>query len=261
MPTTEHNGVITYTPDNRGYQPPPPAAPEWRAPEPWAPAVKVEGTPLQQDHAAITHANNEFKRHIAATEEVRANFSPEGYQAQVDAFQTTPAAKAVDRALESVTARRDAAAANVDKVRRDLSPAGDTATELRNTRYWDRTVKILDSVDNDSRLSSVTDELIANADRAQLGVLLDELEPYLQARVQKLNSPRDRAQLIDSYRSAIEAATARVVPEYAQARAVAKQAESAFQVMRTNVQHVRNGFANGRPAAVLIDPSKFDPDA
>ena len=75
-----------------------------------------------------------FGSHLDATEAIRDHLSPEGYQAQIDAFQNTSAAKDVDRALESVTARRDAAAANVDKVRKSLSPNGDTAAELRATR-------------------------------------------------------------------------------------------------------------------------------
>ena len=54
---------------------------------------------------------------------------------------------------------------------------------------------------------------------------------------------------------------ANIVPELAAARAEHKRAEQAFQIMRTNAQHVRQGFTNGRPAAVIIDPSKYDPDA
>jgi hypothetical protein len=90
MSITEiHNGV-SYSPPSsqRGYQPPTPT-PEWRAPDVAAPAVNAEGSIVQQAHKKMVHANNEFRSHLDATEAIRANFSPEGYQAQIDAFQNT----------------------------------------------------------------------------------------------------------------------------------------------------------------------------
>jgi hypothetical protein len=247
MSITEiHNGV-SYSPPSsqRGYQPPTPT-PEWRAPDVAAPAVNAEGSIVQQAHKKMVHANNEFRSHLDATEAIRANFSPEGYQAQIDAFQNTSAAKDVDRALESVTARRDAAAANVDKVRKSLSPNGDTASELRATRVSARMVRQLDAKQPGELFNEVND-MLASANREELGVLLVELPAYLQSR--------------GSTSDWIEAAVANIVPELAAARAEHKRAEQAFQIMRTNAQHVRQGFTNGRPAAVIIDPSKYDPDA
>ena len=139
MSITEIRNGISYTVpnDRRGYQPPP-AQQEWRAPDVTAPAVKAEGSVVQQAHKAVVHAHNEFRKHLDATEAIRGNFTEDGYRAQVAEFQNTSAAKAVDAALESVVARRDAAAEHVAKVKRDLSPPADTAGELRSTRYRDR---------------------------------------------------------------------------------------------------------------------------
>jgi vacuolar-type H+-ATPase subunit E/Vma4 len=244
MPTTEIPNGVSYTPDHRGYQPRT-AAPEWRAPDVYAPALKVDGTVVEQAHAAIVHARDEHQKHLAATDAIREHFTDEGYRARLDAFRSTSAAKEVDRALENVTARRDAAAANVDKVRKSLSPNTDTSGELRASRYLQRVIRTLDGKDGGALFESAN-QLISSATREELGTLLQELPAYLQSR--------------GSTTDWIDAAVAQVVPEFATARAQLKQAESAFQVVRTNVQFVRQAFASDRPATILVDPSKYDPD-
>jgi hypothetical protein len=220
--------------------------PEWREPDVAAPAIKAEGTVVEQAHAAITHANNEFQKHLAATEAIREHLTPEGYRARIEAFQGTSAALAVDAEFENVTARRDVAAANVEKVKRSLSVNGDTAAELRASRYLNRVTRNLDGKDG-GQLFEEANRLVSSASREELGILLQELPAYLQSR--------------GSTTDWLDSAIAQAVPEFASARSEHRKAEQAFQVMRTNVQHVRNGFANGRPATVLIDPSRFDPDA
>jgi len=243
MTTEIHNGVSHRVPnDQRGYQAPPPAAPPWQPPDVIAPALNFEGTCVQQAHAAITHAQSEFRKHIEATDAGKGNFSPEGYQAQIAAFQNTAAARAVDTALESVTAHRDAAAAQVAKVKRDLSPNGDTAAELRANRYRDRVIRRLD-VKDPGQLFNAANEELAGATREELGTLLQELPSYLQSRGVTTDW--------------IDAAVAQVVPEFAAARAELKKAESAFLITRQNVGFVKQGFANGRPVTVLADPAEY----
>jgi hypothetical protein len=143
-------------------------------------------------------------------------------------------------------------------------PAGDTATELRNTRFWDRTVKILDAVGQPTRLSGVAEELIAKASREELGVLLAELPSYIQAKAQKFDNPQARESTINGYSAAIEAATAKAVPEYAKAKKQSINAEKAFQVTALNAKHIREQFSVGAPGAYrkprFIDARKYDPD-
>jgi hypothetical protein len=108
-------------------------------------------------------------------------------------------------------------------------------------------------------------DLIAKADRAELGVLLQELEPYMQARVQKFDSPRTRGQIVDGYRAAIEAATARAVPEYEKAKRHLTQAQKALDITNFNAQSIRKQFACGTPGAYrrppFVDARKYDPDS
>jgi hypothetical protein len=195
----------------------------------------------------------------------RRSTTPEGAKQRINEFTRTSAAKAVDAALDSVRERRDKAAARVEHLKRELSPAGDTATELRNSRYWERTVKILDNVSDHMRLSNVANDLIATADRAELGVLLQELGPYMQARIEALNVPQNnRQRILDGYVTAIEAATDKAVPEYGKAKRQLSQAEKAFQVTTHNAKLVRDCFTLGSPLAYrkpqFINASKYDPD-
>ena len=213
MPTTEIPNGVSYTPDRRGYQPRT-AAPEWREPDVAAPAIKTEGTVVERAHAAITHANNEFQKHLATTEAIREHLTPEGYRDRIEAFQGTSAARAVDAEFENVTARRDAAAANVEKVKRDLSPTGDTAAELRANRYLNRVIRNLDGKDGGALFESAN-ELIAGATREELGTLLQELPSYLKSR--------------GSTTDWIDAAVAQVVPEFATARAEHKRPSRRFK--------------------------------
>ena len=247
MSITEIRNGISYTVpnDRRGYQPPP-AQQEWRAPDVTAPAVKAEGSVVQQAHKAVVHAHNEFRKHLDATEAIRGNFTEDGYRAQVAVFQNTSAAKAVDAALESVVARRDAAAEHVAKVKRDLSPPADTAGELRSTRYRDRIIRQLDTKESGA-LFEAANELIAGATRQELSVLLEELPTYLQSR--------------GATSDWIDARVGQVVPEYGAARQQLQRAESARQIVDYNVKSVRKGFADGRASSVFADPTRFDPDA
>jgi len=243
MSTTEiHNGISYSTPiDQRRYQEPP-VQPEWRAPKVAAPALKAEGSVVERTHKAILHARDEQRRHIAETDVLRAHFTEDGYRARLAEFANTAAAKAVDTEFAAVTAHRDAALANVDKVRRDLSKNGDTAAELRASRYRDRVIRTLDAKDS-GELYSTANELISAASREELGTLLQELSPYLRARGATVDW--------------IDEAVAQVVPEFATARAQLKRAEAAFQITRQNMGFVKQGFANGRPATIFADPSEY----
>lgn len=71
--------------------------------------------------------------------------------------------------------------------RQDLSPCGDTATELRATRCWNRHKTVLDSAEGGG-LSAAARQAITNADRVELGTLLEELPAYLASRGQLLTS-------------------------------------------------------------------------
>jgi hypothetical protein len=124
------NGIGYRTPaEHRVYTPP--AEPEpFVAPRVSASAVKVDGSVVEQAHASFTHAKTSFEKFL--NDIPREHFSADGLEAQIQKFGDTDAARAVDNAVTQVRDRADKAGAHVDKIRRDLSPAGDTAAELRH---------------------------------------------------------------------------------------------------------------------------------
>jgi hypothetical protein len=233
-----------YTPDpeDRTYQPP-------VEPEPFVPpqvtarAVKVDGSAIEQAHATFTHAKTAFEKFL--NDLPQEHYSADGLNAQIKKFGDTDAAKAVDAAVTQVRDRADKAAKQVEKMRRDLSPNGDTAAELRATRFWNRTKELLDNAKEGA--FGAAQKLIANADREQLGVLLQELPSYLQARGQTSDW--------------IDTAAGQVVPEYAQAAKQLKTANQAVTIAECNANSLRTMFANGYSGrSVLTDGRKYDPD-
>jgi hypothetical protein len=123
------------------------------------------GTQLKQAHSAILHAREKFAAHLAATEQQRHHNSEDGFRAQVAKFGDTSAARGVEAALKSVEARRDAAAAKVEKIRRELSPDGDEAAELRALRYRDRVARQLDATEDNGVAFNLAQSLLAGATR------------------------------------------------------------------------------------------------
>ena len=244
------NGIGYKVPaEHRGYQPP-------QTPEPFAPPpvtaapVRAEGTVLEQAHAAMVHARNSFEKHVTTTNESRHHYTDEGFQQQLARFFDTPAAKDVDCAVTRVLQRRDNAAIQVDKIRKDLSPAGDAATELRASRLWLRTQRRLDSLDSGKLFGAATD-LIANSSRAELGVLLEEIGPYLESRGVSTDW--------------IDTAVGQAVPEYGSALAQLKKANQAATIVEYNSKALRDSFTNAATNGayrkpLFVDAGEYDPD-
>lgn len=207
-----------------------------------APAMTVEGTVTEQAHATFTNAKTSFERFL--NDIPREHYSPDGLKAQIAKFSDTIAAKAVDAAVDSVRDRADKASTQLEKIRRDLSPNGDTAAELRAGRYWDRTKPLLDNAKEGALAKA--QNLITTADREQLGVLLQELPAYLEAR----NYPTEW----------IDAAIGQAVPEYAQAAARNKKAQQALTIAQYNATSLRESFANGYSSGFITDARNYDPD-
>jgi hypothetical protein len=91
-------------------------------------------------------------------------------------------------------------------------------------------------------------DLIRNADREQLGVLLQELPDYLTAH--------------GHANDWLDAVVDQAVPEYGSARKQAKLAKQALLITEQNANSLRRSFANGQPGgAVLAAPDGYDPDA
>ena len=243
MPEWQLRNGIGYAPDaeQRIYRPP--VTPEpFVAPRVSASAVKVDGSVVEKAHAAFANAKTAFEKFL--NDIPREHYSADGLKAQIKKFSDTDAARAVDAAVVNVRDRADKAGAQVEKIRRDLSPNGDTAAELRAARYWDRTKPLLDNAKEGAFARA--QKLIANANREELGTLLQELPAYLEA----LGHPTDW----------IDTAVGQVVPEYAQATTKRQKARQALAITEYNAKSLRTSFDSGYSSSILADASKYDPE-
>jgi hypothetical protein len=255
------NGIRWTAPaEHRVYTPP--AEPEqFVAPRVSAHAVKVDGSAVEQAHAAIAHANKAFQKHLDETNSTKHLYTDEGYRGQIAKFAETSAAKSVNQAVEQVQARRDQAAADVEKFRRNLSRPGDAAQESRNDRYWNRTKPLLDKAGENGVALHLAEDLLAKASRDEVSVLVEELGAYFDARGFKLERVnRSTGEVTDL----LDEAIARVLPEYATAKAKLKVAKQAAIIVERGAHSVRQGFAQGRAVSPAIlqtlASSRHDPD-
>jgi hypothetical protein len=116
----------TLQPNQAGYQRPHPDD-QYHPTRVTAPAVRVDGTTLEKAQAAIENALLQHKKFVDAAQADRHRYTDQGYREQLSMFNETAAAKAIDGAVTQVQERADKAAADVDKVKRGLSPNGDVA--------------------------------------------------------------------------------------------------------------------------------------
>ncbi len=205
----------------------------------------VAGTVVEQAYAAMTNTQKAFGQHINRID--RSRFSDEGFRAEVVAFADGPAARAVVEALDRVGRRRDQAQARVEQVRSDLVRDGDAAAELRASRFWERTRRILDNADADD-VCNAARKFMIEANRSEIGTLVQELPAYLQAR----------GQMSDDW---FDVALGQAVPEYASARAELTKADQALTITQYNAEALQRGFSECRPPTALVDPGvKYNPD-
>lgn len=240
-----HNMNNPFTPSE-----PEPAEP-FAPPSVTARAHAFQGTAFEQAMSTIAHAQNAFQEHVASVNKDRGHYTEAGYKAQIAKFADTEAFKAIDRHLDQVRTRRDQAQSAVNSIRRNLSPDGDTAGELRATRYWNRTKAVLDSIDGNGTLISKARNLIAQAQPQELGTLLQELDAYCTARG-----------ITDT--SWIEQSAAQVAPDYGHAVKVLNKAKQAVIMAEHNAERVTHNVAVGSAVPVpLARPNRdgdYDPD-
>lgn len=205
----------------------------------------TDSTVVEQAHNSIVGAASEFAKHVDEIQRERHHLTEDGFRARIAAFAKTPPAAAIEEAVSQVQKRAEEAATLVDKLRRDMSVPNDAAAEMRAGRVWARAQRMLDHTGN-AKVVSAAKALLDEADPADLGILCEELSPYLQSRG-----------LPDKW---VEAALGEVMPQYGAARVQRTKAEQARTVVEYNAKMLRKGFAEGRLPAVLADPHKYDPD-
>jgi hypothetical protein len=216
-------------------------------PHGYAPRVPAGTT---RPHETIEKVTTQFEKYLGTIDP--NHYTADGMRAAIDRFADTDAGRAIDTAVTEATSVRDEAIAAVERERSALVPIGDAAQESRNARYWERTRRILDSKKDLGAVTPMVTKLIDEADPSELGVLLDEMKPYLAAR----GIPS--AALIES---GIRAKA----PQYAKAIQRVPIAEKALQMTQYNAQALRTRMKNtAHPAAwqrpKFVDDRKFDPN-
>lgn len=230
-------------------------------------------TAFEQAYAAIESAQAGYAQHVNTHKDDVATMrtghaDPRGHitdqdAARIDiahsdrlrAYAETDRARAIDTAVETMRERRDIAEANVTKIRASLSPEGDTAAELRATRFWDRTKDVLDSLKDASggldpdRVRTRTEQILKEAKPADLGTLLQEIDAFFEAR--RIPSAGWLEQTLND-----------LVPDYVSAKRTLQRATQALTITEGNANMVRTAIASGHPAPTnLVRPSgQYDPD-
>ncbi|SCX32923.1 hypothetical protein [Mycolicibacterium fluoranthenivorans] len=207
------------------------------------------GDPATDADGFIRSAELAFRQRLSELDP--ASYSARGLQDRIAAFADGPEMRLMDAAQQAVEDAADAADAKVDDVRNGLSSNGDTAAELRATRYWNRTARLLDSVTDTGSLAARAQALVTAAAPEELGTLTQELGPYLESR--------------GAQSDWVEAQLAQAAPQLGEALAAQSLAHKAQAVTANNANKLRNevartetpnGYGSGQPNA-LRDGLRF----
>lgn len=214
----------------------------------YAPKVDAPSA-IGKAQQALDAVAGQFEKYLGSLKPER--FSPDGLRQEIQRFADTDAGRTIDAAEKLAVQRRDNARENLDAVRRQLSPDGDVAAELRATRYWNRAQRILDNT-AEGKLSHAAAELIDSASPAELGTLLQELVPYLTSRG-------------IAGTALVEVALTNKAPEYARAQRKLRDAERAAATIRYNANALRDRIRNtAAPAGYrrphMVNAATHDPD-
>lgn len=183
-------------------------------------------------------------------------YTSDNIREHVAAFANTDAAHRVEDSLEAVRRMAEDAEAAVASTRERLMSPGDSAAELRNTRYWNRVQRTLDSTKDGH--AGVVEGLIKDAKADEIGVLLQELPSYMQTK-----GFRD----LDW----IDQLVGQKVPEYGTAQRRAAVAQSARTIAERNAKMLQTRYATayphptgtpGKPTSypMIFPDAQYDPE-
>ncbi len=201
-------------------------------------------SPGDQVFGGIEGVNKALAEHhakvVAAEESQR--YTPEGIAAMRAEFAQSNEAKRLEDYQQDADQLVAVAQAHVDEIRNGLVQPGDSAQELRNTRFWDQAKTTLSSADRGKVIAAARD-LINNGSPAQVGVLAEHLMPHLEAN----GVPADW----------VPGELARAVPELGEAEAALREAERDRAALNFTIGTVRRAVDSGRPAVKLVSPKEI----
>src|SRR5262249_41212261 len=118
---------------------------------------------------------------------------------------------------------------------------GDTASELRAQRDWERHRGVFDGQDG-GKLAAAAQQALSHTEADELGTLAVELPAYLQSR----GLPADW----------LEPALAQANPALGAARRELAKRSRQRTIVSYNAAALRNGIRTGHAVHALVDPSK-----
>jgi hypothetical protein len=209
---------------------------------------KADAKPVAAAAELLRNAARKFENHLSSINP--AGLDQKRLHNEISAFADSPAAAQINEAIALATKREADAEARVAQVMKSLSPQGDTAQELRNTRVWERAARQLDSA-HTNQVAEVARKLIANSSDDELGVLLTELPSYLDSQ--------------GAGSDWLEHVAAERVPELAAAKKAAKLAAQSRQIVTHDAGLLRGRIMNtsapqSYTPVAFIPVGKYDPD-
>jgi hypothetical protein len=156
-------------------------------------------------------------------------------------FAYSDAALALPDALTAVKDDADGATKKVNELIKGTRVGDDVASQLAATRYWTRAQRTLDATKDPAKVVAAAQNLIANADDAQVPVLAEELSSYLADRGAPTGWLSD--------------ALAAKIPGLADAAADAAVKAKQHAILLQNHNALTNAFAKDVAAPQLIDPA------
>jgi hypothetical protein len=164
------------------------------------------------------------------------------------AFSVSDAALALPPVLAAVQAEADAANKKADDlIKGQKVDTSDVAAQLAADRYWRRAERTLDAIKDPAKVGKAVQDLIANADDAQIPVIAEEVEPYMLAR----NIPTGW----------LPAALSTRIPGLSDAQASATLAARQAAVLAQNHQNLTRAMERDTNPAPLLDPYAVNGDA
>jgi hypothetical protein len=228
------NGVMNQTGNSIQH------APQGAGRQPEQPTTRSKPVGDSVAAVAVNHidaTNRVFGQYVAECNRTASQYTPEGQQARLQAFQNTEAFKGIDAHVAAVDSHIEQLEQQREAVRRSLAPEWGSTGEGDRARAWNRNKAIFDSSEG-GKLASRVQQAIANAEPAERAVLIEEAPAYLESR----GLPA----------SFIEPTVAQVAPQLAAVDAELKRARIDQQKVKYNANTVKNAVAAGRPATTVV---------
>jgi hypothetical protein len=157
------------------------------------------------------------------------------------AFSVSDAALALPDLLNAVKQDSEGATQKVNDLIKGTRVGDDTASQIAAQRYWARTQRTLDAIQDPGKVVAAAQNLVANAEDAQTPVLAEELSEYLASRNVPVGWLTD--------------ALASKIPGLPKATSDAILKSRQYAVLQRNHNALTNAFSKDVAAPPLSDPA------